>query len=290
MVTKYLVAKKFNAHATIDDMRMEAENLVKWADVTPKTQLEKVTANKRPAEWVRAHGAREDRAVLYLHGGGYNICSPNTHRELAAYISMASNAKVLLLDYRLAPEHPFPGALEDAAATYRWLLDLGFAGRTLALAGDSAGGGLAIATAIALREAGEALPSSIACLSPWTDLTMSGRSIRTHAEIDPMLNLELMNLMAANYIDDRDAGHPLISPLFADMQRIPPLLIQVGSDEMLLDDASRMAAKAERAGVAVTLKVYDRMWHVWHLTARIMPEAQRAIEELGHFVRNHFTN
>lgn len=290
MVTKYLVAKKFNAHATIDDMRMEAENLVKWADVTPKTQLEKVTANKRPAEWVRAHRAREDRAVLYLHGGGYNICSPNTHRELAAYISMASNAKVLLLDYRLAPEHPFPGALEDAAATYRWLLDLGFAGRTLALAGDSAGGGLAIATATALRDAGEALPSSIACLSPWTDLTMSGRSIRTHAEIDPMLNLELMNLMAANYIDDRDAGHPLISPLFADMQRIPPLLIQVGSDEMLLDDASRMAAKAERAGVAVTLKVYDRMWHVWHLFAKLMPEAKQAIGELGGFIRKHFEN
>lgn len=289
-LTRHLVVKKFNAHATIDDMRMEVENLVKWAGVPSKTQLEKVTVNKRPAEWVRAHDAREDRVVLYLHGGGYNICSPNTHRELAARISMASGAKVLLLDYRLAPEHPFPGALEDAAATYRWLLDQGFAGKTLALAGDSAGGGLAIATAISLRDAGEALPSSIACLSPWTDLTMSGRSIRTRAEIDPMLNLELLNLMASNYTDDSDAGHPLISPLFADMQRIPPMLIQVGSDEMLLDDAIRLAAKAERDGVAVTLKIFDRMWHVWHLFAKLMPEAKQAIGELGSFFQKHFYN
>lgn len=260
--------------------------------VPRKTRRESVSIPRAEfdAQWVSADGTAPERVLLYLPGGAYIIRTPNLHTAMVSRLCRVANARALVAYYRLAPEHPFPGALEDAAATYRWLLDLGFAGRTLALAGDSAGGGLAIATAIALRDAGEALPSSIACLSPWTDLTMSGRSIRTHAEIDPMLNLELMNLMAANYIDDRDAGHPLISPLFADMQRIPPLLIQVGSDEMLLDDASRMAAKAERAGVAVTLKVYDRMWHVWHLFAKLMPEAKQAIGELGGFIRKHFEN
>jgi len=319
ILTKYLAAAKFNPNKTIDEMRRVAESLTWLARLPSNTKVEKIAINYpaasngvssgnyyRPkgrgikplsaegglnslsAEWICATDARQDRAILYLHGGGYNICSPNTHRELAANISKASGAKVLLPDYRLAPEHPFPSALEDAILAYRWLLDTGFTGAKIAIAGDSAGGGLSIATSVSLRDAGEPSPASIACISPWTDLEMSGNSIKTQAEIDPMVNLELLKIMASNYIGDAAPRSPLISPIYADLQAIPPLLIHAGSDEMLLDDSKRIAEKAKRSGVDVRLKIYDQMWHVFHLNARLMPEAKHAINELGSFIRQHY--
>ena len=288
ILTKYLVAPKFNPKKTIDEARRGMENLTKLASLPSKTKVEKITFNSISAEWICADEVHEDRVVLYLHGGGYNICSPNTHRELAAYISMASGAKVLLPDYRLAPEHPFPSALEDATSAYRWLLDTGLTSENLAIAGDSAGGGLSIATSISLRDAGEPSPASIACISPWTDLEMSGNSIKTHAKIEPMLNLQSMKIMASNYIGEGDPRSPLISPIYADLKGISPLLIHVGSDEMLLDDSKRIAENAKSSGVDVTLKIYDQMWHAFHLNARLMPEAKNAIEALGSFIRKHF--
>ena len=288
ILTKYLVALKFNPNKTIDEMRKGTESLTKLASLPSKTKAEKITFNSISAEWICAKEVHEDRVILYLHGGGYNICSPNTHRELAAHISMASGAKVLLPDYRLAPEYPFPSALEDATSAYRWLLDTGLAGENISIAGDSAGGGLSIATSISLRDAGEPSPASIACISPWADLKMSGNSIKTHAEIDPMLNLQWLKIMASNYIGDGDPHSPLISPIYADLEGISPLLIHVGSDEILLDDSTRLAERAKSAGVDVTLNIYDQMWHVFHLTARLMPEAKNAIKELGSFIRKHF--
>jgi monoterpene epsilon-lactone hydrolase len=290
LLIKYLVAKKFNPNKTIDEIRRGAESLTKLTGFPSQTRVEKIQLNNISAEWVFANEAREDRAILYLHGGGYNFCSPNTHRALSAYISMASRAKVLLLDYHLAPEHRFPAALEDATLTYRWLLKNGFSDKNIALAGDSAGGGLAIATSVSLRDDGNPPPSSIACISPWTDLTMSGDSIKSHAVIDPMLNLQSMILMASNYIGENDPRHPLISPIYANLHGIPPTLIHVGSDEMLLDDSRRMAEKAKGAGVDVTLKIYDKMWHVWHLNAKLMPEAKNAVKEFGSYIRKHFVN
>lgn len=288
ILTKYLVAPKFNPNKTIDEARRGMESLTKLASLPSKTKVEKITFNSISAEWICANEAHDDRVILYLHGGGYNICSPNTHRELAAHISMASGAKVLLPDYRLAPEQPFPSALEDATSAYRWLLDTCLTSENIAIAGDSAGGGLSIATSISLRDAGEPSPASIACISPWTDLEMSGNSINTHAEIDPMLNLQSMKIMASNYIGEGDPRSPLISPIYADLKGISPLLIHVGSDEMLLDDSKRIAEKAKSAGVDVTLKIYDQMWHAFHLNARLMPEAKNAIEALGSFIRKHF--
>jgi len=284
------VASKFNPNMTIDEMRRSMESLTKLASLPSKTKVEKVSFNGISAEWICAKEAHEDRVILYLHGGGYNIGSPNTHRELAAHISMTSGAKVLLPDYRLAPEHPFPSALEDATSAYRWLLDTGLTGRNISIAGDSAGGALSIATSISLRDTGEPSPASIACISPWTDLEMSGNSIKTHAKIDPLLNLQLLKIMASNYIGDNDPCSPLISPIYADLRGISPLLIHVGSDEMLLDDSTRIAEKAKNAEVDVTLKIYDQMWHAWHLNVRLMPEAKNAIEELGSFIRKHFAN
>ncbi len=290
ILTTYLIASKFNPNMTIDEMRRGMESLTKLARLPSKTKVEKVLFNGISAEWICARGTLEDRVILYLHGGGYNIGSPNTHRELAAHISMESGAKVLLPDYRLAPEHPFPSALEDATSAYRWLLGTGLTGRNISIAGDSAGGGLSIATSISLRDAGEPSPASIACISPWTDLEMTGNSIKTHAEIDPMLNLQSLKIMASNYIGDADPRSPLISPIHADLKGISPLLIHVGSDEMLLDDSTRIAEKAKNAGVDVTLKIYDKMWHVWHFNVKLMPEARSAIEELGSFIRKHFVN
>jgi acetyl esterase/lipase len=288
ILTKYLVAPNFNPNKTINEARRGMERLTKLAHLPAKTKVEKITFNSISAEWIYAYEAHEDRVILFLHGGGYNTCSPNTHRELAARISKASGAKVLLPDYRLAPEHPFPSALDDATSTYRWLLDTGFAGENIAIAGDSAGGGLSLATAISLCDAGKPSPASIACISPWTDLEMSGNSIKTHADIDPMLNLQAMKIMALNYIGDSDPRSPLISPLYAELKGISPLLIHVGSDEMLLDDSTRIVEKAKSAGVDVTLVIYDQMWHVFHLNAALMPEGKKAIEELGSFIRKHF--
>ena len=275
---------------TIDEMRRGMESRTKLANLPRKTKIEKVSFNGISAEWICAKEAHEGRVILYLHGGGYNIGSPNTHRELAAHISMASGAKVLLPDYRLAPEHPFPSALEDATSAYRWLLDTGLTGGDISIAGDSSGGGLSIATSISLRDAGEPSPASIVCISPWTDLEMSGNSIKTHAEIDPMLNLQSLKIMASNYIGDADPRSPLISPIHADLKGISPLLIHVGSDEMLLDDSTRIAEKAKSAEVDVTIKIYDQMWHAWHLNVRLMPEAKNAIQELSSFIRKHFAN
>jgi acetyl esterase/lipase len=284
------VASKFNPNKTIDEMRRGMESLTKLARLPSKTKVEKVSFNGISAEWICAKEAHEERVILYLHGGGYNTCSPNTHRELAAHISMASGAKVLLPDYRLAPEHPFPSALEDATSAYRWLLDTGLTSRNISIAGDSSGGGLSIATSISLRDAGDPSPASIACISPWTDLEMSGNSIKTHAIIDPLLNLQILKIWASNYIGDNDPCSPLISPIYADLRGISPLLIHVGSDEMLLDDSTRIVKKAKSADVDVKLKIYNHMWHVFHLNAKLMPEAKNAIEELGSFLRKHFAN
>lgn len=288
MLTKYIIAPKFNPNKTIIEARRGMESLTKFARLPSKTEVEKITFNSISAEWIYAYDAHEDRVILYLHGGGYNICSPNTHRELAARISKESGAKVILLDYRLAPEHPFPCALDDATSAYRWLLDTGFTAENIAIAGDSAGGGLSLATAISLRDAGEPSPASIACISPWTDLEMSGNSIKTHADIDPMLNLQALKVMASNYIGECDPHSQLISPFYADLKGVSPLLIHVGSDEMLLDDSTRIAKKAKSAGVDVTIKIYDQMWHVFHFNAALMPEGKKAIEELGSFIRKHF--
>ncbi|BBO81550.1 hypothetical protein DSCO28_21160 [Desulfosarcina ovata subsp. sediminis] len=288
LTTKYVVAPKLNNISSIDKARKDMEKMARFSKLPPHTQVEKVTLNGIPAEWVYANTAREDRAILFLHGGGYNLCSPNTHREIGAHISKASGAKLLLIDYRLAPEHPFPAALEDALSAYRWLINQGLPGKSIAIAGDSAGGGLALSTAISIRDAGDPLPSSIACISPWTDLVFTGNSIKTNSEIDPLVDAPAGKVMAENYIGDNDPHNPGISPLYADLKGLPPLLIHVGTDELLLDDSKRVAKKAEDAGVNVTLKIYDKLWHVFHLNLKAMPEARAAVAEFAAFIKKHF--
>jgi monoterpene epsilon-lactone hydrolase len=254
---------------------------------TRGVERQPVRAGDTPAEWLIPSNPAPDRAVLYLHGGGYVLGSCATGRNLAAGIADACAARVLSLDYRLAPEHPFPAALEDALGAYRWLLSQGFAPQALALAGDSAGGGLCVALLVALRDAGDPLPTAAALISPDVDLTRTGESLRTRARADPMLEPEQIRIYTRAYAAGQDLRHPLLSPVYADLRGLPPLLIHVGQDEILLSDSERLAQRAAAAGVDATLEVWPHMWHDWHSFAAWMPEARRALDRLGQFVRDH---
>lgn len=253
--------------------------------LAPDSEASPVQAGSVAAEWVVAPGADERRAVLYLHGGGYVIGSAATHRSLASRISAAAGSRVLVVDYRLAPEHPFPAAVDDAFAAYRWLLDEGFNPAALAIAGDSAGGGLTLALMARLRDEGLPLPAAGVCLSPWVDLEGTGASAEPGAVDDPMVTREGIQAMAETYA----AGNlraPMASPLYADLSGLPPLLMQVGTREILLDDARRIAAQAEAAGVSVTLEEEQGLIHVWHLFPGV-PESEQAVARVGDFLRQH---
>lgn len=269
----------------VADMRKGFDVLASKFPLTPEFTFTRVDAGGVPAAWVEAPGADPGRTMLYLHGGGYVIGSIDTHRELAGRLSQAAAARVLIIDYRLAPEHPYPAAVEDAAAAYRWLMASGADPARTVVAGDSAGGGLTVATMLALRESGDPLPAAGVCLSPWVDMEGLGDSMTGKAEVDPMVRYEGLVRMASLYLNGADPRAPLAAPLYADLNGLPPLLIHVGTAETLLDDAVRLADRAKAAGVDVTFESWDDMIHVWHLFAPLLPEGQQAIERVGAYVR-----
>ncbi len=244
-----------------------------------------VEAGGVSAEWSVADGSAEDKVILYLHGGGYVMGSAGSHRDVTGRLSKASGARVLSLNYRLAPEHPFPAPVDDAVGAYRWLLAQDISPSDIAIAGDSAGGGLAFATLLALRDAGDPLPAAGVGISPWVDMEGTGESMTTRAAVDPVVQKEGLLEMAKLYLGDTEPKNPLAAPLHANLAGLPPLLIQVGDAETLLDDATRITERARKAGVDVTLKIWDEMPHVWHLFAPILPEGQQAIEEIGTFFK-----
>ena len=272
---------------TLEEMRAGMEAMVPFFPLAEDIQCEKVDAGGISAEWVVAPGAADDRLILYLHGGGYVMGSINTHRELVSHISRAAKARVLIIDYRLAPEHPYPAAVEDAKAVFQWLLQQGFDPARVVVAGDSAGGGLTVATLLALRDDKIPLPAAAVCLSPWVDLEACGESMTTKAEADPMVQREAILKIAEAYLGGAGARTPLAAPLYADLQGLPPLLIQVGTAETLLDDALRIAEKAKGAGVEVTLEAWEDMIHVWQYYASRVPEAKKAVEGIGRFILEH---
>jgi epsilon-lactone hydrolase len=282
------IAPLFKGAASLSALRGFLETMGAQTLPPPGTVVERVMVGAIPGEWVGAPSADAGRVILYLHGGAYCLGSCNTHRGLAGHLSSASGARALLLEYRLAPEHPFPAALDDAVAAYRWLGKSGVDPRRVIIAGDSAGGGLTLATLIALRDAGDPLPAGAVLLSPWTDLAATGESYVTRADADPMLSQSGMPGLVNMYIGDRDPKTPLASPLYAELRGLPPLLVHVGDDELLLDDATRVAERARAAGVEVTLEVWDAMWHVFHQAVPHVPEAREAVEKIGAFVRARF--
>lgn len=274
----------FDINTPLTQQRANLERQGKFSIMPSKVDVQPVSVGEMVAEWLRPFGTRDDREILYLHGGGYTMGSCNTHRALVARIALAGQAPALLINYRLAPEYPFPAALEDAIAAYQWLLDRGVAANRIVFAGDSSGGGLAIAVAVALRDQEEQLPAGIVCISPWADLTLSGETISTCSTTDPLISRETSEYHASRYVGQQDPKMPLISPVFADLSEFPPMLIQVGEHEILRSDSSRLSKNARRAGVDVTLEVWDGMWHVWHAFAGLVPESQRAIERIGAFI------
>jgi acetyl esterase/lipase len=273
---------------SIEQDRAGIEELASTLPLAEDVRCEAMDAGGVPAEWIAAPGASDENVIYYLHGGGYCIGSIKTYHGLASHLSRAAGARVLLIDYRLAPEHPFPAAVEDATAGYRWLLSTGVAPARVVIAGDSAGGGLTVATLVALRDAGDPLPAAAVCLSPWVDLEGLGESMITKAEVDPIVKAtEGVNEMAKAYLGDADPRTPLAAPLYADLAGLPPLLIQVGTAEVLLDDSNRLAERAKGAGVDVTLEPWEDMIHVWQFFAAVLPEGQQAIDRIGEFVRAH---
>ena len=285
LVRAHLAKLPSSETMTTAERRAQYERAEKVFPTPPEVKVESVAAPARPAEWLRPPAAVAGRVVLYLHGGGYVIGSPRSHRHLAAAIALAGAASTLLLDYRLAPEHPFPAAVDDAVAAYRWLLDQGVDPRRVVIGGDSAGGGLTVAILLALRAASIPRPAGGVCLSPWVDLSCSGASYESKAAVDPIVKRGMIDDMARAYLGANDPRTPLASPLFADLRGLPPLLIHVGNDEVLLDDAVRLADRAREAGVETTLEVWERMIHVWHWFLPMLDEAQSAVDSIGRFIR-----
>jgi acetyl esterase/lipase len=242
-----------------------------------------------PAEWIKAPDAdsgppgTDSGALLYLHGGAFALGSIAAFREWVSRLARATKARALIVGYRLAPEHPYPAALDDATAAFLWLLKKGVAPSEIILAGDSAGGGLALSTIVRLRDSGHPLPGKAVCISPWTDLALTGDSIQDKAHADPILSPRDLKVYARYYAGTVKRTEPLLSPLYADLKGLPPLLIQVGSDEILLDDAVRCAGKARAAGVDVTLEIWEGMFHVFHMLP-FLPETKRALESIAAFV------
>ena len=246
--------------------------------------IDKFEIDGIPTEWISPAEAEQDKVIIHLHGGGYVTGGIDSHQSMCILMAQTLKMKVLLPEYRLAPEHPFPAALEDTLKVYRWLLAQGYQSGNIIISGDSAGGGLSLATVLSLRDSGELLPAAMVCMSPWTDLTLKGKSHITNAKTESILRPDVLSEWASSYIGAEKSNHLLISPIYADFHGFPPLLIQVGSDEVLLDDSLTLAEKAKADGVDVTLKVWDELWHVWQALGDLIPESKKAFEEMGQFV------
>ncbi|NVM00876.1 MAG: alpha/beta hydrolase [Candidatus Helarchaeota archaeon] len=283
-IIELLKSTKVDRTATVEERRKNLEKMASLVRLPSDIRFEPLKVGNIPAEWIFTPVSVEDRIILYLHGGGYAIGSIKTHREMASRIARASEARGLIIEYRLAPEHKFPAAVEDSTLAYRWLLKEGYNPDRIVIAGDSAGGGLTVATLVALRDQGEPLPAAAVCLSPWIDLEGLGESVKTKADIDPLFDMDGIIQNAKLYLGDEDPHNPLAAPLYADLKGLPPMLIQVGTWEILLDDSVRLAERAKKAGVEVILEKWEDMVHVFQSFGYYLPEAQEAVEHIGDFV------
>ncbi|MEQ8268975.1 MAG: alpha/beta hydrolase [Parvibaculum sp.] len=260
------------------------ENMI--AMVPPRTEFEAVADAPVAGEWVAVGNTAAERTLLYVHGGSFILGRTGVHNALIARICEKSGACAFAVDYRLAPEHPFPAGLEDVKSTYRWLIETGVEPSRLGVVADSAGGGLALSALVALRGEGVPMPGAMALLGPWTDLTLSGNSILSNLQNEAMVStLEGINICTRLYLQGHAPGDPLVSPLFADLAGLPPTLIHVGAPEMLRDDSTRLAQRMRDAGGKAWCDVYPRMPHVWHRLGPLLPETRRSIEEIGGFIR-----
>ncbi len=273
---------------TPEEMRQGMEQVVAAFPIREDAEITPVKAGNVPAEWMRTPASRKDHVMLYLHGGGYVLGSPKTHRSLTAQIAHLTKSSLLVIDYRMGPEDPFPAAIDDALAAWRWLLDdQGLDPAKCSVAGDSAGGGLTAAFLLSARDKKLPLPACASLLSPWADLTGTAKALETNASSDPMVNKEGLIRMAGLYLGGASAKDPLASPIFADLKGLPPLLVQVTSAEALYDDSRVLADNAKKAGVNITFQTWPNLVHVFQLFHFMLPEAQAAMEKIGDFTRQH---
>jgi acetyl esterase/lipase len=283
-IIMYFLRKQLSgwSKGTINEQRARQEKSARFFRLPKQIRRQVITDIGVPSEWIDYPNSCSG-TILYLHGGAYALGSINSHRELIARLVNTTNCRALAINYRLAPENPFPAALEDAINAYDWLISIGINPSRICIAGDSAGGGLAIATLLALREKDMPLPAGVLCFSPWFDLTLSGDSVYKNENLDPILSSSILETYVNYYIGSNKASEPMISPLFADLRGLPPIHIQSGRNEILLDDSVRFYEKAQQAGVDVTLKIWDDMIHVFQLFD-FLPETKESMKQVSAFV------
>ncbi len=274
------------ANATPPQLREWFEAINAHTPIAEGAMIETISVGPCSAELIRLPGCDENRLVIYYHGGGFLFGSPRSHRTIATHLAKASGATVLSVEYRLAPEHPAPTAHDDAYAAYMWALAHGYAPASVVLRGDSAGGNLALAVAVRARDNGDALPACLVLMSPALDLASEGESHRTQADA-PLVNRDLMGLFNMVYVGAGDLRSPTVTPFYGDVSGLPPVLVHVGSWELLRDDSITIAARINAAGGQAELKVWEGMCHSWQLFAPMLEEGMASIEEAGEFVRRH---
>lgn len=280
-----------DAGTTVQQMRQRGDRAMSRARPASKVAIQPIQAGNVPAEWIIPPDAPAGQAVLYFHGGAFVMGSVITHRPMLSRLALACQCRVLSLDYRLAPEYPFPAGLDDCVTAYHWLLAQGIEPGQIVVSGDSAGGNLALALLLKLRDTGAPLPAAAVCLSPVTDLEGTRLSRRTKAKVDPILGKGMSNTgLPASYTGEYDVQHPYISPLFADLHGLPPVLIHVGTDEILYDDAIEFVERARQAGVDAQVVIWPRMWHVFQILAPTLPEARQSLAQMGQFIKDSFRN
>ncbi len=284
-VVRIMMKRRFAKSGTVMTLREIMDELAKRAKNPPKhIRMDKTSLGGVPTERMRSENADERKALLYIHGGGFVAGRPANHRQLTWRLAAKTNAPVYAIDYRLAPEHPFPAALDDAVAAYRTLLDKGIAPARIAVGGDLAGGNLTLALALKLKELGMPQPAALVCLSPVTDLAEPANSHEANAKRDAMFDPSIFNSVPESYVPGGDVTDPLVSPLRGDVSGLPPTLFQCSDAEMLRDDSVRMAARMKDAGVDATLEVWPKVFHVWQVAADMLPEGRRAIENIAAFL------
>lgn len=284
MLLEQKKAMKKGPPFSIEKQRKQLDSLGQSVPLDSDVTVEQTRIAGIYGEWISNPNSLSDRVLFYLHGGAYCLGSCSSHRGLVSRLARACESRALLIEYRLAPEHPFPAALEDSTAVYRELIRAGVRPENMVIGGDSAGGGLTVATLLALRDGGDPLPAAAVLLSPWTDLEGTGESMKTRADVEPWLDPDKISEVAKLYLRDLDPRHPHVSPIYADLHDLPPILVHVGNDECLLDDSVRLVERARNDGVETEFKIWEEMWHVFH--AFPIPEALQAIKEIGSFVRS----
>ncbi|MHA1482582.1 MAG: alpha/beta hydrolase [Candidatus Heimdallarchaeaceae archaeon] len=285
-----LMKMKNHGPLDVEKARKDLEGQVFLFKTPRNVKVEPISIEGIPAEWLLPKGCHIDRVIIYLHGGSYHAGSLRTHRGLAARIGINSNSSVLSVDYSLAPENPFPAAIEDVVTVYKWLFEAqGFDPKKIIISGDSAGGGLTLASLLKLREENLSLPAAGICLSPVTDFAITGESMKTKAKEEIMLTENEIKQSVEIYAKGQSVKHPLVSPLYADLSGLPPLLIQTGTSEILLDDSTLFAQKAVEQGVTVDLDLWDNMFHVFQIFGNLIPESKKALKKIGEFAKANFS-